>query len=258
MSGTTAVGLPLVLVMATAVSGALWGWDSWSGARRARRASGVAEPTLVEYSRAFFPVLLLVLVLRSFVAEPFRIPSSSMLPTLEPGDFILVDKHAYGLRLPVLDRKVLELGQPARGDVVVFRFPPDPQQDYIKRVVGLPGDIIEYRGKMLTVNGARVPLDLLRQHAGPDELGAREGIERLSGAGHRVLVKPWQPDPEGRWVVPAGHYFVMGDNRDNSRDSRVWGFVPDSHLVGRATLVWMSWRPLAALPRWERVGLSID
>jgi signal peptidase I len=257
VSGAAAVGLPLVLVVATAASGAVWGFDALSGARRARRASGAAAPALVEYARAFFPILLLVLVLRSFVAEPFRIPSASMLPTLEPGDFILVNKYAYGLRLPVLDRKVVAVGQPARGDVVVFRFPPDPRQDYIKRVVGLPGDVIEYRGKALTVNGERVPLELLQAHGGPDELGARLGRERLAAADHQVLVKPWQPDPAGRWVVPDGHYFVLGDNRDNSRDSRVWGFVPESHLVGRATLVWMSWRPSTALPRWERVGLDI-
>ena len=258
MSGAAAVSLPLVLVVATAASGAVWGYDVLSGARRARRASGATDPVMVEYARAFFPILLLVLVLRSFVAEPFRIPSASMLPTLEPGDFILVNKYAYGLRLPVLDRKVVEVGVPARGDVVVFRFPPDPRQDYIKRVVGLPGDVVEYRGKTLTVNGEPVPLELLQPRAGTDELGARQGLERLAGSDHRVLVRPWQPDPAGRWVVPAGHYFVMGDNRDNSRDSRIWGFVPESHLVGRATVVWMSWRPSAPRPRWERVGLSID
>jgi len=255
---TTAVGLPLLLVAATAGCGAIWAWDRWSGARRARLASGAAHPAWVENARVFLPILLAVLALRSFVAEPFRIPSASMLPTLEPGDFILVNKYAYGLRLPVLDHQLVEVGRPARGDVVVFRWPPDPTQDFIKRVVGLPGDVVEYRAKALTVNGTPIALDLTGVHGGPDALGAREGLEHLTAAGHRVLVKPWQPDPEGRWVVPAGHYFVMGDNRDNSRDSRIWGFVPESNLVGRATLVWMSWRPTAGTPRWERVGQRID
>jgi signal peptidase I len=258
VTSAAAVGLPLVLVAATAVCGAIWAWDRGSGARRRRLASGAAAPVWVENARIFLPILLVVLVLRSFIAEPFRIPSASMLPTLEPGDFILVNKYAYGLRLPVLDRKLVEVGEPARGDVVVFRWPPDPGQDFIKRVVGLPGDVVEYRGKSLTVNGVAVPLDLTGVRAGPDELGAREGLERLTAVGHRVLVRPWQPDPVGRWVVPAGHYFVMGDNRDNSRDSRVWGFVPEANLVGRATVVWLSWRPPATLPRWERVGLRID
>jgi len=254
----TPVDLPLVLLLATTACGAVWGWDVASGARRARRAGGLRDPSWVEYPRAFFPVLLALLLLRSFVAEPFRIPSASMLPTLEPGDFILVDKHAYGLRLPLVDRALLATGAPQRGDVVVFRWPVDPRQDYVKRVVGLPGDVIEYRDKTLVVNGAPVPLALTGVHPGPEELGAREAVERLAGAGHRVLVKPWQPDASGRWIVPTGHYFVMGDNRDNSRDSRAWGFVPESHLVGRAWLVWMSWRPPAKSPRWERVGLRID
>lgn len=257
MSGI-AVDFPLLLVLATAVSGAVWAGDRLSGAPRARLTRGAREPRLVETARAVFPVLLLVLVLRSFVAEPFRIPSASMRPTLEPGDFILVDKHAYGLRLPVLDRKLVEFGVPARGDVVVFRWPPDPSQDFIKRVVGLPGDVIEYRGKLLSVNGAPVPFELDAGPGAAEEPGSREGLEHLTSVGHRVLVHPWQPAAAGRWVVPAGHYFVMGDNRDNSRDSRVWGFVPESHLVGRAWLVWMSWRPLASLPRWERVGQRIE
>ena len=199
-----------------------------------------------------------MLVLRSFVAEPFRIPSASMTPTLEIGDFILVNKYAYGLRLPVLDHKVMELGSPERGDVVVFRYPPDTTQDYIKRVVGLPGDVVEYRDKRILVNGERLDIEFDALHTGPEDVGAREGHERIGARDHRVMLKNWVPDAPGRWEVPQGQYFVMGDNRDNSRDSRSWGLVPEGNLVGRASLIWMSWRPFASMPRWDRIGRSIE
>ncbi len=238
------IDVPLALVVTTAVSGSIWAADALRRGATTRAAAGLREPKALEYAKAFFPILAAVLVLRSFVAEPFRIPSASMLPTLEVGDFILVNKYAYGLRLPVLDHKVIELGTPARGDVVAFRYPPDPSQDYIKRVVGLPGDVVEYRDRGVHINGQRLP-----QQGGRERLGAVE---------HRLLLQPWVPDQPGRWVVPAGHFFVMGDNRDNSRDSRVWGFVPEANLVGRAFLVWMNWRPFASMPRWDRIGQRIE
>jgi signal peptidase I len=252
------IDFPLVLVVLTAACGAVWAFDAVRGGRRGREASGVAEPWLVDNARGFFPILLAVLVLRSFLAEPFRIPSASMVPTLEVGDFILVNKYAYGIRLPVLDSKLVEVGRPARGDVVVFRYPPDPSQDFIKRVVGLPGDVVEYRDKTLWVNGQQVQVDLDSVYLGPDDPGARVGVEALGAVAHRLMVKPWVEDPPGRWTVPRDQYFVMGDNRDNSRDSRAWGFVPEGNLVGRAFVVWMSWRPSASMPRWERVGTRIE
>lgn len=252
------IDFPLVLVLLTLACGGLWALDALRGGARRRAASGAREPLLVENARGFFPILLAVLLLRSFLAEPFRIPSASMAPTLEVGDFILVDKYAYGLRLPVLDAKVLEVGRPQRGDVVVFRYPPDPGQDFIKRVVGLPGDLVEYRDKGLWVNGVQVPMALDSVHVGPEDAGARVGTEALGGIEHRLMVKPWVDDGPGSWTVPQDQYFVMGDNRDNSRDSRAWGFVPERNLVGRAFVVWMSWRPSASMPRWDRVGLGIE
>jgi signal peptidase I len=238
------IDVPLFLVLATGASAAIWAVDVLRKGPAQRALSGARVPVAVDYAKAFFPILLAVLVLRSFVAEPFRIPSASMVPTLEVGDFILVNKYAYGLRLPVVDRKVVELGAPARGDVVVFRYPPDPRQDFIKRIVGLPGDVVEYRERSVFINGVRMP-----QHDGRERLGAVE---------HRLQLQPWVPDQPGRWVVPDGQFFVMGDNRDNSRDSRVWGFVPEANLVGRAFVVWMNWRPFASMPRWDRIGQRIE
>jgi len=201
----------------------------------------------VEYARSFFPVLLLILLFRSFIAEPFKIPSGSMMPTLLVGDFILVNKFAYGLRLPVLDKKILAVGEPERGDVFVFRYPQNPKEDYIKRVIGLPGDEITYRNKTLFVNGVEVAETDLGNYVGPSEPGrnlgnARVLQEKLGEVEHRILEIPntWIGH-EGSWTVPAGHYFAMGDNRDSSADSRFWGFVPEENLVGRAFMIWMNW-----------------
>ena len=265
---------PLLLVLATALTGVIWLLDVvwWRPARRAAAglgthaevspAEGAApvaeprEPLVVEYAKSFFPIILAVLVLRSFVVEPFRIPSGSMLPTLLVGDFILVNKYAYGLRLPVLNTKVLGVGSPGRGDVVVFRYPRDPSIDYIKRVVGLPGDRIGYYGKRLHVNGEPVALvergvsDAVR--CGLDNAPAAHLEERLGEAGHAILVCPRLPSVEGEYVVPAGHYFVMGDNRDNSNDSRFWGAVPEANLVGKAFLIWLN------VGEWGRIGNRIE
>ncbi len=202
------------------------------------------KPALLEYASSFFPVLLAVLVLRSFLFEPFRIPSSSMRPTLVVGDFILVNKFTWGLRLPVTHHKILPLGQPERGDVMVFRFPQDPAVDYIKRVVGLPGDEIEYRNRVLHVNGKAMAQAPLGEHIWPtadcETIRSDRLREDLDGESHEILVIPARESLEGRTVVPAGHYFVLGDNRDNSRDSRYWGFVPEQNIVGQAVAVWMS------------------
>lgn len=251
----------LILVLATLVSGVVVGIDRLYF-RRAREAVQGKEPLLVEYARSFFPVLLVVLFLRSFVAEPFRIPSGSMMPTLEVGDFILVNKFAYGIRLPVLRTKVVALGDPERGEVVVFKYPQQPEVDYIKRVIGLPGDRIRYENKQLFVNGEAVQQKELGIYPGDGPqgrmLGAKMLEEDLQGVVHAILQRPEADGPEGEIVVPAGQYFVMGDNRDNSNDSRYWGFVPEENLVGRAMLIWMHFDGEAMRVDFSRIGTGIN
>lgn len=267
-----------ILVLATLACGVIWGIDAvaWAPKRKLARASGGSEeadvqvtgdtgrePVVVEYARSFFPILLAVLVLRSFVVEPFRIPSGSMLPTLHIGDFILVEKYAYGLRLPVINTKVLNVGEPQRGDVVVFRYPKDPSLDYIKRIIGLPGDHIRYERKRLYINGT--PVDLKVEGKYVLESNQHYAVElallkeHLGTVDHQILVDPVgdmsAPQlQQGQYVVPPGHYFVMGDNRDNSNDSRVWGTVPEENLVGKAFLIWMNWGNGVD---WSRIGDSI-
>jgi signal peptidase I len=262
---------PTFLVAATALTGGIWLVDALFFAPKRRRLATAAaetgevadagaatgarykEPVLVEYSRSFFPVILIVLLLRSFVVEPFRIPSGSMMPTLLVGDFILVNKFSYGLRWPVLNSKFLELGEPKRGDVVVFRFPEDEGVDYIKRVVGVPGDRIGYFNKTLYVNGEPMPQlpvgHYVGEGSGRGQTGAALALETINGVEHQILINPRTGDlPPGCTVlangpvtVPEGHYFAMGDNRDNSNDSRCWGFVPEENLVGKAFVIWMNW-----------------
>jgi len=262
---------PMFLVLASAVTGLIWLTDALLFAPRQRRQTTAKEPLLVEYSRSFFPVILVVLLLRSFLVEPFRIPSGSMMPTLLVGDFILVSKYAYGLRLPVLNRKVIEIGEPQRGDVVVFRYPQDPSVDYIKRVVGVPGDRIGYRDKRLYVNGeamSQTPVGVYTGiGAGVRETGSFRTLENLTGVEHSILTHPLTPDftpmcrflADGPIVVPPGHYFAMGDNRDNSNDGRCWGLVPEENLVGKAFAIWMNWdSSLSGFPiAWERLGKLI-
>lgn len=216
------------------------------------------EPVLVEYARSFFPVILIVLLLRSFLVEPFRIPSGSMMPTLLKGDFILVNKYTYGIRLPVVNAKVLDLGTPKRGDVVVFRYPENPSIDFIKRVVGLPGDEVTYVNKQILINGKAVPQKHLGAFVGRGESLTMSGnslrSETLGETPHEMLVDNKRPPTNARYIVPEGHYFVMGDNRDNSNDSRGWGYVPDEHLVGRAFMIWMNWDSVDTRISWERIG----
>jgi signal peptidase I len=208
---------------------------------------------------SFFPVILVVFLLRSFLVEPFKIPSSSMVPTLLVGDFILVNKFTYGIRLPVANRKIVELGNPQRGDVMVFRYPEDPSLDYIKRVVGLPGDRVEYRNKRLSINGTPVQVRQVEDYLSKERMQfSRRFIETLGGVEHQILLEDDAPpmmSPSPRFAyagncnynasgmactVPPGHYFMMGDNRDNSSDSRVWGFVPDENIVGKAFFIWLN------------------
>ena len=219
------------------------------------------EPWYVDYSRSFFPVLLIVLILRSFIAEPFRIPSGSMMPTLLHGDFILVNKFSYGLRLPVLHNKVWTNGNPERGDVIVFRYPKNPTQDYIKRVIGLPGDTIEYRNKNVFVNGELIKQEdqgtFIGQGRDASMSGARVKQEQLFSVDHQLLIDNNRYSQNSLWVVPDGNYFVMGDNRDNSNDSRRWGPVPEENLVGRAFMVWMNWDLSAGQFDLSRIGMQI-
>ncbi len=247
-------------------TGLIWGIDRlWLRARREEKAieqggEQVHPSGFVEFARSFFPVILAVLLLRSFLVEPFRIPSGSMLPTLLAGDFILVDKFRYGLRMPVFHNTIVKLGQPERGDVMVFRFPPDPSKDFIKRVIGLPGDEIEYIDKKLYINGERVNLDpigLYDEPRVPALKGALHFTEELPGASHEILLQSRRPSRDAQLQVPTGHYFVMGDNRDGSDDSRRWGFVPEHNLVGRAFFIWMSWDSSVNLPAWSRIGTKI-
>lgn len=214
------------------------------------------EPVLVEYSKSFFPVLLIVFLLRGFLFEPFRIPSGSMLPSLYIGDFILVNKFTYGIKIPVLNYEIFEMEQPKRGDVVVFRYPRDTSLDYIKRIVGLPGDHIAYYNKVLYVNGKPTQRSFSGQYEGPGQPFANEYMEEVDGRSHSMLLMPGRPSSlDGEYIVPEDSYFVMGDNRDNSNDSRVWGAVPRDHLVGKAIMIWMHWSDGL---HWKRLGNMID
>ena len=276
------MNFPLILFLATVATGLVALADGLFLAKG--RDPNAREPWWVEYPKSFFPVLLIVFLLRSFVAEPFKIPSSSMRPTLDVGDFILVNKFTYGIRLPIVEQKIVSLADPQRGDVVVFRYPLNPEQDFIKRVIGLPGDTVLYKDKQLTVNGAAWPqkptgtysyLEGLRfetlgqfteavdtGHATKEHLAAADpALPAVSPGQVRAFAGrencDYNPDGSGfACKVPAGHYFMMGDNRDRSDDSRYWGFVPDDHLRGRAFFIWFNWDDISSLA-FKRVGSGI-
>lgn len=271
----------LIMLLILVGTGTLWGLDRWLWAagreQRARALSEVGkteeaalarkEPIYVEYARAFFPVILIVFFIRSFLVEPFRIPSGSMLPSLYIGDFILVNKFSYGVRLPVANSKIMEAGQPRRGEIAVFRFPGNPSINYIKRVVGVPGDRILYKDKKIYINGKLMEQSDGRPYyfaSGGDAQGeALRFTESLDSVKHDILTTNRLDPPLPEIVVPEGKYFVMGDNRDHSNDSRYWGFVPDQNLVGKAFLIWFSW-DMAGQDKWfwqrvvwNRIGNSI-
>lgn len=230
----------------------------------ATKENGSRQPMLVEYARALFPVILIVFVLRSFIVEPFRIPSGSMLPGLQNGDFILVNKFSYGIRLPVINRKIMDIGQPERGDVLVFRFPRDPSLNFIKRVIGLPGDTVTYVDKQLSINGEPVSVEPAGEHAFQQVnmrgFSARRLQETIDGSSHHILIDDRvSRSRDMEVVVPEGHYFVMGDNRDHSNDSRYWRFVPEENVVGNAFFIWFSWKSESGGGvDWGRIGNSID
>lgn len=216
---------------------------------------------LIEQVGSFFSVFVLVFVLRSFIIEPFRIPSSSLEPTLLVGDFVAVNKFNYGLRFPVLDKKMINIGEPSRGDVVVFSWPPNEKFDYIKRVIGLPGDKIGYHNKVLTVNGVVAKQSVIKMTSFIDGSGKLQSVELreedLEGVKHKIYINPANPVYDLDVTVPADNYFVMGDNRDHSGDSRYWGFVPNKNLRGRAFIKWMSWDSMLNRLRWSRIGRFI-
>ena len=248
----------LFLLLLLVVTGLVWLFDKYF--LRTRRAKEAKQPWWVEYSISFFPVILVVFALRSFLVEPFKIPSGSMIPTLLIGDFILVNKFTYGIRLPVVNKKIIDLGIPERGDVMVFRYPDDPSLDYIKRVMALPGDRIEYKNKRVSVNGELLPVKQLDDYLSRERMQfSRRFVETAGKHEHEILLEDDAPSfaPQGgrpfphsgnctyntsglSCTVPPGHYFVMGDNRDNSSDSRVWGFVPDENIVGKAFFIWLN------------------
>jgi len=289
----------LVLFLVVLASAVVWVVDRFAVAPARRRAAvraGVAPdaqpvPVTVDYARSFLPVAALVLGLRSFVFEPFRIPSDSMMPTLEEGDFLVVNKFAYGLRLPVLNSKFLDVGEPQRGDVVVFHYPPDPAVNFIKRVAGLPGDTVRVRDDQLIINGVPVPTREDGRYSDGCYLNMRLSTEQLGTHRHQTLSchtsdyiqaapvascnrsieqsyqcddavrgpLPDRNDTVNDLVVPPGQYLMIGDNRDNSLDGRFWGYVPEDHLVGRATRIWLN-LPLgrAGWPDWRRIGKRIE
>ncbi|PCI20503.1 MAG: signal peptidase I [Piscirickettsiaceae bacterium] len=246
------------LTLATLVTGVIAGIYMLLHVKKKNSDRERREPLLVEYSKSFFPVLLFVLVLRSFIVEPFKIPSSSMMPTLLIGDFILVNKFTYGVRLPVINTKVTDGDAPKRGDIMVFRYPKDESLDYIKRVIGLPGDKIGYYAKHVYINGekfAQEDLGLYQGYGqGSNMSDALLKLEKMPTLEHQVLIMNERPSIEGETTVPEGHYFMMGDNRDNSNDSRYWGTVPEANIVGKAFMIWMNWDAGIA---WSRIGTSI-
>ncbi|HAI68252.1 MAG TPA: signal peptidase I [Gammaproteobacteria bacterium] len=273
--------LATILVLLIFVSGLIWLYDkiflaprrAWLKANlsvtmsEAERLQANEIPFIVDLARSLFPVFLIVLVLRSFMVEPFRIPSGSMMPTLLIGDFILVNKFNYGIRLPVLNTKVFEIGKPQRGDVVVFRYPEDPSIPFIKRVVGLPGDLLEYHAdnKMLYINNEPVTQTVQGRYIGIGQgsnmTGREERIEDLPGAKHAILVtlKRNTNEPEiKKWTIPDNEYVVLGDNRDNSKDSRYWGTVPEENLIGQAFFIWLNWDFHNGGINWQRLGTTIE
>ena len=257
-----------ILVAATALTGVIWGLDSWlfkpqrvaAAAARGVAALEVREPVVVEYARSFFPVILIVLLIRSFLFEPFRIPSDSMMPTLLDGDFIFVNKYAYGLRLPVINSKIVKIGEPRRGDVIVFRLPREPSTNYIKRLIGLPGDHVVVRNDRVFINGEAMPVREDGFYEGQGQSAARNpharlATEHLGSVEHHVLFQDGRGQTDYDRVVPEGHYLFMGDNRDNSQDGRFpqVGFVPERNLVGKAVRIWLNWDWPDA-PQWSRIG----
>ncbi len=249
--------VPFVLTSLTLLTGILALLDLFVFSKKRGRKHKVFV-VVFEYARAFFPVFLLVLLIRSFLVQPFRVPTGSLAPTIMPGDFIVANQYIYGLRLPVLNVKVFNISAPQRGDIALFRYPENPGTLYVKRVIGVPGDHVVYRNKMLTINGKLMSQKLLGMELDasdifPSSVQLKE--ENLDGVVHKIFVKPGRKEWENiDLTVPPNSYFMMGDNRDNSNDGREWGFVPEENLIGKVFGVWMSWDAENYSVRWERIG----
>jgi signal peptidase I len=252
------------LTLAVIITGVIALLDILFWAKK-RRADNRKQPIIIEYARSFFPVLLLVLIIRSFIFQPYRVPTSSLAPTVMPGDFIAVKQYAYGLRLPVLNTKIVEVGEPKRGQIFLFRYPLNPNITFVKRVIGVPGDHIQYKNKVLTINGVEAKQKFLESTNYVDENGVSypENLleEDLDGVKHKIYVQPEGGETQDiDVIVPPNHYFAMGDNRDNSGDSRMWGFVPEKNLIGEAFWTFMSWDNNATgihKIRWNRIGKEV-
>jgi len=247
----------LVLVICAFVSGVIYLLDTllW----KKKRTPQQKQPKILEYAESFFPIFLIVLLLRSFLVEPFRIPSGSLEPTLQVGDFVAVNKFIYGLKLPVLETQLLPVTEPKVGDIVVFRWPPNPSFDFIKRVVAVPGDTLSYHNKVLTLNGKTMEQTFVA-YTTDESSGAvvAEYSENINGHAHKIYLHPDAPAIDFNFTIPPGYYFMMGDNRDDSADSRFWGLVPASHLRGKAFMVWMSWNGKTDRIRWSNIGHIIQ
>ncbi|NDH67331.1 MAG: signal peptidase I [Gammaproteobacteria bacterium] len=250
------MNLALFLLILSVFTGVIYLLDVlfWSKKRSSRQK----PRRIIEYSRSLFPIFFGVLLVRSFLFEPFRIPSGSLEPTLLVGDFLVVNKFAYGFRLPVWDKKIVNISSPKRGDIVVFRWPPNPKYDFIKRVIGIPGDVVSYHHKILTINGKKAPQDFIQYTI--DESSAHpvsEYQENLDSVIHKIYRRSDVPGTDFEITVPPNQYFVMGDNRDDSADSRYWGFVHDDYLRGKAIFTWLSWNKKEWNIRWSRLGRLI-
>ncbi|HEC13894.1 MAG TPA: signal peptidase I [Acidiferrobacteraceae bacterium] len=255
------IDFSMLMFIALVLTGMIWLWGVWAAKRKS--SNKTTEPLLVEYARAFFPVILIVFLLRSFLVEPFRIPSGSMLPSLLIGDFILVNKYKYGIRLPIVNLKIFNINTPQRGDIMVFRYPYNPSINYIKRVVGLPGDRIVYEDKTLYINGnvanQKEDGEYVLSDSGQRNISTRRKIESLGKINHAILRDQRVEQPRMEFEVPTGQYFVMGDNRDRSNDSRYWGYVDDGLVVGKAFFVWFSWDYAnGGGVNWKRIGTVLN
>jgi len=231
--------------------------------RKRRTTNGSKQSVIIEYSRAFFPILLVVWVLRSFLIQPYRVPTGSLEPTVMPGDFIAVSQFSYGLRFPIFNKKFLNVGEPHRGDIALFHWPVNPKTVFVKRVIGLPGDHIIYKNKVLTINGVEAKQKFIKQTYdygnGPGQTRrVYEMQENLDGVKHDIFIQPVGGETRDyNLTVPPHEYFMMGDNRDNSDDSRSWGYVPEQNLIGKAFAVWMSWDLVHHRVRWDRIGRGL-
>ena len=257
-----------ILTLVVFITGIVWFYERYYLRPKYKKQNGNQDvkitplPAILEFFRSLFPVLLAVLFIRAFIIQPWRVPTGSLEPTIEPGDFIFVSQFSYGLRLPVTNTKILNIGEPKVGDIAVFRWPPNPDIDYIKRVIGAPGDRVKYVDKVLYINGKRMSQTFISHDSADVEpsgdISSYLKQEDLMGVKHNILIHKFgAPAVNFDITVPKGYYFMMGDNRDNSVDSRFWGLVPEKNLIGKALIVFMSWDSADHRIRWRRIGNSL-